>query len=179
VDRSGALHAVGIELVSLKARHRTGERRFMEMRMNMPFTAAQFFDVFARYNMTVWPVQIALNALAVLALVLVYRARPSAGRWIAAILAALWAWMAIAYHFACFAAINPAACAFGALSLLGALWLAWVCAVKWRRFPVGANPTRRTLQPEATGAGMEVTKCLKRASSEGWLDQQEVDLPGQ
>ena len=36
-----------------------------------------------------------------------------------------------------------------------------VCAVKRRRFPVGANPTRRTLQPEATGAGMEVTKCLK------------------
>jgi homoserine O-acetyltransferase len=26
---------------------------------------------------------------------------------------------------------------------------------------VGASPTRRPLQPEATGAGMEVTKCLK------------------
>ena len=57
--------------------------------------------------------------------------------------------------------------------------LLWVCAVKRRRFPVGASPTRQSLQPEATGAGMEVTKCLKRASSEGWLDQQEVDLPGQ
>ena len=34
----------------------------------------------------------------------------------------------------------------------------WVCAVIRRRFPVGANPTRRTLQPEATGAAMEVTK---------------------
>ena len=32
-----------------------------------------------------------------------------------------------------------------------------VCAVKRRRFPVGASPTRRPLQPEATGAGMEVT----------------------
>jgi len=30
-----------------------------------------------------------------------------------------------------------------------------------RRFPVGESPTRRTLQPEATGAGMEETKCLK------------------
>jgi predicted nucleotidyltransferase component of viral defense system len=28
-----------------------------------------------------------------------------------------------------------------------------------RRFPVGASPTRQPLQPEATGAGMEVTKC--------------------
>src|ERR1700704_65201 len=36
-----------------------------------------------------------------------------------------------------------------------------VCAVTRRRFPVGASPTRQTLQPEATGAVMEVTKWLK------------------
>jgi hypothetical protein len=36
-----------------------------------------------------------------------------------------------------------------------------VCAVTRRRFPVGASPTRQTLQPEATGALMEVTKWLK------------------
>jgi hypothetical protein len=35
------------------------------------------------------------------------------------------------------------------------------CAVKRRRFPVGARPTRQPLQPEATGAVMEVTKWLK------------------
>ena len=35
------------------------------------------------------------------------------------------------------------------------------CAVERRRFPVGANPTRQPLQPEATGAAMEVTKWLK------------------
>ena len=39
--------------------------------------------------------------------------------------------------------------------------LLYVCAVTRRRFPVGASPTRRTLQPEATGAVMEVTKWLK------------------
>ena len=39
------------------------------------------------------------------------------------------------------------------------------CAVRRRRFPVGARPTRRTLQPEATGAGMEETKCLKPPDS--------------
>src|SRR6516225_6176956 len=37
----------------------------------------------------------------------------------------------------------------------------WVCAVTRRRFPVGARPTRRPLQPEAAGADMEATKCLK------------------
>ena len=39
--------------------------------------------------------------------------------------------------------------------------LLWVCAVTRRRFPVGASPTRRPLQPEATGAVMEATKWLK------------------
>src|SRR6476661_30439 len=41
----------------------------------------------------------------------------------------------------------------------------WVCAVKRRRFPVGASPTRQPLQPEATGAAMEVTKWLKPSDS--------------
>jgi hypothetical protein len=43
--------------------------------------------------------------------------------------------------------------------------LFWVCAVTRRRFPVGASPTRQTLQPEATGAVMEVTKWLKPSIS--------------
>ena len=30
---------------------------------------------------------------------------------------------------------------------------------------MGASPTRRPLQPEATGAGMEATKCLKPPDS--------------
>ena len=37
----------------------------------------------------------------------------------------------------------------------------YVSAVTRRRFPVGASPTRQPLQPEATGAVMEVTKWLK------------------
>src|ERR1039457_4313398 len=40
-----------------------------------------------------------------------------------------------------------------------------VCAVKRRRFPVGASPTRQSLQPEAIGAVMEVTKWLKPSIS--------------
>jgi hypothetical protein len=44
-------------------------------------------------------------------------------------------------------------------------WLRWVCAVTRRRSPVGASPTRQPLQPEATGAVMEVTKWLKPSDS--------------
>jgi hypothetical protein len=39
------------------------------------------------------------------------------------------------------------------------------CAVRRRRFPVGASPPGDSLQPEATGAGMEETKCLKPSDS--------------
>src|SRR3977135_4025523 len=39
------------------------------------------------------------------------------------------------------------------------------CAVTRRRFPRGASPTRQPLQPEATGAAMEVTKWLKPSDS--------------
>jgi hypothetical protein len=103
----------------------------------MPFTVDQFFDVLARYNTGVWPSQVVLNVLAVLAVALVFRGGPSQGRWIAAILTLLWGWMAITYHFAYFTSINPADWAFGGVFLLGALWLAWIGVVRGQlRFEV-------------------------------------------
>jgi hypothetical protein len=39
------------------------------------------------------------------------------------------------------------------------------CAVQRRHFPVGVNPTRQSLQPEAIGAVMEETKWLKPSIS--------------
>jgi len=37
----------------------------------------------------------------------------------------------------------------------------WRAPCKGGAFPVGESPTRQPLQPEATGATMEVTKWLK------------------
>jgi len=48
---------------------------------------------------------------------------------------------------------------------IGSLRPSVACAVTRRRFPVGASPTRQTLQPEAIGAVMEVTKWLKPSIS--------------
>ena len=87
--------------------------------MDVPFTVDQFFDVFARYNNGVWPAQWLLNALAVVVVALVVQGRPSHGRWISSALALLWGWMAVAYHFAYFTGINPAAWAFGASRFWG------------------------------------------------------------
>ncbi len=52
----------------------------------------------------------------------------------------------------------------------------WVCAVVRRRFPVGARPTRPPLQPEATGAVMEVTKWLKPSGSVSRIGEPRLPL---
>lgn len=98
--------------------------------MNIPFTADQFFHVFARYNEAVWPAQIFLNLLALAAIVIIFQTRPWTDRAISIILSLLWTWMAVAYHFAFFASINPAAWGFGILFILGAIAFAYWGAFK-------------------------------------------------
>jgi uncharacterized protein DUF6064 len=93
--------------------------------MDLPFTPQQFFAVFARYNEVVWPMQIVLNAAALLCIGLLFRPSVWASRTSYLILSLLWAWMAIAYHFAFFSSINPAAWVFGAIFLLGSIAFAW------------------------------------------------------
>jgi hypothetical protein len=99
--------------------------------MRPPFTAEQFFEVFRLYNEAVWPLQIVFHALALAALALVF-ARGGSGRPVSAILAALWAWMGLAYHLVYFREINPAATLFGLLFLAGAAAFAWSGAVRAR-----------------------------------------------
>ena len=41
--------------------------------MDLPFTAEQFFDVFRRYNESVWPAQLALNGIALITAAAAYR----------------------------------------------------------------------------------------------------------
>ena len=96
----------------------------------IPFTVDQFFEVFARYNEGVWPMQIILTVLAIAIIILLFRARHYSSRLIAAVLSFFWAWMAVAYHFASFTPINPAAWFFGAFFLVGALWFAWIGVLK-------------------------------------------------
>jgi hypothetical protein len=98
--------------------------------MKLPFTTEQFFEVIQRYNETVWPAQILLTALALGAVVLLFFRRPWSSRAIGSILALLWAWTGVAYHFAFFTRINPAAFAFGALFLVGAAAFVWFGVVR-------------------------------------------------
>jgi hypothetical protein len=64
---------------------------------------------------------------------------------VGAILALLWAWMAIAYHALHFTAINPAAPGFAAIFLAGAAAFAWAAR--------GAAPCVSRPRPRASPGG--------------------------
>jgi hypothetical protein len=87
----------------------------------MPFTVDQFLTVFADYNTAVWPIQIFLVALALLAVYLTTKSRQRAHQFIALILAFFWIWIGVVYHLIYFTTINTAAYAFGILNIVQGL----------------------------------------------------------
>jgi hypothetical protein len=93
--------------------------------MQLPFTPGEFFQVFREYNDTVWPAQLLLVVLALAAVLFALRPLRRSGEMIATVLAILWSWLALAYHLAFFASINPLAYVFSALSLAGAFVFLW------------------------------------------------------
>lgn len=93
--------------------------------MELPFTADQFFATFGRYNLTVWPLQAVLVALAIAALAGLVRGGTRGRRFAFAALAFLWSWMAFVYHAAFFSRINPAAWLFAALFAVGGIAFGW------------------------------------------------------
>lgn len=77
------------------------------------FSPRTFYRLLELYNLAVWPLHLLALALGVAVLVLLRRGGAddgrSAGRMVAAILSACWAWVAWAYHVERYATINWAA----------------------------------------------------------------------
>jgi hypothetical protein len=92
--------------------------------MPLPFTRDQFFDVFAAYNESFWPVAFLLWLASLAAAILLVRGRSSAQHFINLLLIVNWTWAALAYHAAFFSRINPAAWLFSGLFLVQAGLLA-------------------------------------------------------
>jgi hypothetical protein len=108
--------------------------------MKIPFTVEQFFAIFQIYNEAVWPAQALLLALALIAVSLVFMKRRFSGPAVSAILALLWGWIAVVYHFAFFTRINPLAYGFAVLSLIGAGIFFWQGVVRRKlEFEVGSH----------------------------------------
>jgi len=93
--------------------------------MKTPFTTEEFFSVFEKYNHSIFPVQIILFLLCVLALIMIGSKIKQKDKFVAAILAILWLWIGIVYHVAFFTGINNVAYGFGVLFILQGLLISW------------------------------------------------------
>ena len=86
--------------------------------MKLPFTKAQFLEVFHKYNNSIYPLQVIFLLLAVLAITIIYRGSKRQQKIVPIILATFWIWMGIVYHIGYFSAINKVAILFGVLFIL-------------------------------------------------------------
>ncbi len=107
--------------------------------MTLPFTAGEFFDVFAAYNERLWPFALALWLVTACAVVVLARTRSVRPWFIPGLLALHWAWAGLAYHAAFFSRINPAAWMFTGLFVLEAGLFFWYGIVH-PRFQLSRGP---------------------------------------
>lgn len=120
--------------------------------MHLPFTTDAFFEVFARYNVALWPLVILLWVAALGALVAILCAPgPRSSAVAASVVAALWLWGGVVYHAAYFTRINPAAWGFAAMFVVEAGLLAWY-GLAHRALAFGSAAPR----PRAVGVALAV-----------------------
>jgi hypothetical protein len=104
------------------------------------FSARTYYRLFERYNREVWPLHVA--ALAIGALILFRLLR---GRAMAMTLAAIWLWVAWAFHWKRYSTIQIAAKWFAVLFVIEALLFVWLGVVRDRFRPsAGRRLTRQT-----------------------------------
>ncbi len=95
------------------------------------FSAATYHRLFELYNAAIWPAQVLTVALGLMILALLLRRGTEArGRLVAAILAAFWLWIGIAFHGSRYATINFTAVYFAWAFGVEAALLIWVGAVR-------------------------------------------------
>lgn len=98
------------------------------------FSPDTYYRLFALHNEAVWPLHLYIVALVVAILVLSQRGSVGAGRVIAAILSAVWLWVAWSFHYERFATIH-----------LGAPWYAAAFALEGFLLLVTAFFSRRLI----------------------------------
>ena len=95
------------------------------------FSSGTYYRLFEIYNRAIWPAQVVAVGLGLLILALLRRRAGGArGRLVAAILAACWLWVAIAFHASRYATINWAAVYFAWAFGLEAALLIWIGVIR-------------------------------------------------
>jgi hypothetical protein len=108
--------------------------------MKLPFTLEQFLDIFRQYNISLWPIQVVLVVLALVATYFSIFKKSYSDKIIVSILTFLWLWMGIFYHLIYFSSINKAAIVFGILFIIQALLIFYFGIIKNKlRFQFSLN----------------------------------------
>jgi Family of unknown function (DUF6064) len=108
----------------------------------LPFTHAEFVEVFRLYNQAIWPAQIVAYILGTSALGALLRPGTAADRFVLGVLAAMWAWTGILYHGVFFSSINAAGFAFAfGFVLEGALFMRLAIRGRLPAFGLAASAT--------------------------------------
>lgn len=94
------------------------------------FSPRTYYRLFELYNEAIFPAQLAALALGGAILVLSFRGGVRAGRLPAALLAGLWLFVAVAFHWARYATINWAATWFASAFALEAALLLWAGVIR-------------------------------------------------
>jgi hypothetical protein len=109
------------------------------------FSPRTYYRLFELYNADIWPAQILTLALGVAILVLLRHPRSRRGRWVAAILAGCWIWVAWAFLLDRYATINWAAPYFALAFAIEALLLFWSGVIRDELAFERAAPVRRRI----------------------------------
>jgi hypothetical protein len=91
--------------------------------MKTPFTTEQFFNVFEKYNIGVFPIQILFILAGMLALFILHSNYSFKNKFIGCFLGFLWLWIGLIYHIKFFTSINKPAFVFGAIFIVQGLLL--------------------------------------------------------
>lgn len=129
------------------------------------FSPRTYTRLFELHNLEWWPLQLATFALGAALLVLAWRGGEPAGRWVLALLAACWLWVAWAWQLERYAPINWAAEYF---AWAWAAQAALLGAAAWRgRFDAPSHRQHR-LGLALAGYALALHPLLASALGRGW-----------
>lgn len=86
--------------------------------MKTPFNTDQFYQVFERYNSTIFPAQLIFLILGVAALFLILSEKSYKSKLTTGFIGILWVWSGLIYHIAFFSETNKAAYLFGLIFII-------------------------------------------------------------
>lgn len=86
--------------------------------MNLPFNAYQFINLFREYNLSIWPSQLIVYILGLIAVTLAFKRTKYSDKIILIILSVFWLCNGVFYHLTFFTKINKAAYLFGTLFVI-------------------------------------------------------------